>query len=55
MGRDHTPSGFRTAFPDCQGLTIARKVIVERHGGKLTFETQPGRGTTFNVRLPIAA
>ena len=36
-----------------QGLAIARRIVVERHGGTLTFETEPGRGTTFHVRLPV--
>lgn len=36
-----------------QGLAIARRVIVEKHGGTLTFETETGRGTTFIIRLPI--
>jgi PAS domain S-box-containing protein len=36
-----------------QGLSIARSVVVEKHGGSLTFETEPGKGTTFLVRLPI--
>jgi PAS domain S-box-containing protein len=37
-----------------QGLAIARSVVVDKHGGTLTFETEEGRGTTFIVRLPIA-
>ncbi len=36
-----------------QGLSIARSVIVKAHGGQLDFETEPGKGTTFHVRLPI--
>lgn len=36
-----------------QGLAVARSIVVEKHGGSLTFETQPGQGTTFFVRLPI--
>ena len=36
-----------------QGLTLARSIVVDKHGGKLTFETEPGKGTTFYVRLPI--
>jgi len=36
-----------------QGLSISHGVIVKGHGGKLDFETQPGKGTTFYVRLPI--
>jgi len=35
-----------------QGLTIARSVIVDKHGGTLRFETEVGKGTTFIVRLP---
>ena len=38
-----------------QGLAIARTIIVEKHRGSLTFETAPGKGTTFLVRLPIDA
>jgi signal transduction histidine kinase len=37
-----------------QGLTIARSVVVERHGGQLTVESELGKGTTFFLRLPIA-
>jgi signal transduction histidine kinase len=35
------------------GLAIARTLVVERHGATLTFETAPGEGTTFHVRLPV--
>jgi CheY-like chemotaxis protein len=33
------------------GLTICRS-IVEHHGGKISVETAPGRGTTVHVYLP---
>src|SRR4029077_10753035 len=36
-----------------QGLAIAHAVIVKRHGGTLTFETETGKGTTFIIHLPI--
>ena len=36
-----------------QGLTIARSIVVEKHGGTLEFETEVGQGSTFIVRLPI--
>jgi len=35
-----------------QGLSIAHNVI-NAHGGKLDFVTEMGKGTTFNVFLPI--
>jgi PAS domain S-box-containing protein len=38
-----------------QGLAIARHVVVEKHGGVLTCETEVGKGTTFHVRLPVVA
>lgn len=37
-----------------QGLPLCWKIVVEGHGGTLTFRTRPGEGTTFVVRVPIA-
>lgn len=34
------------------GLTITFKIIKE-HNGEITVESQPGRGTTFTIHLPI--
>ncbi|MGH9522851.1 MAG: sensor histidine kinase, partial [Terriglobales bacterium] len=36
------------------GLAIS-KTIIERHGGQIEVESQPGRGTTFYVFLPVDA
>ena len=36
-----------------QGLAMAHHVVAERHGGRISFETEMGRGTTFLIRLPL--
>lgn len=36
-----------------QGLAIAHAVVVKKHGGIISFETEVGRGTTFIIRLPV--
>jgi len=37
-----------------QGLSIARRIVNDKHKGTLAFETELGKGTRFIVRLPIA-
>ena len=36
-----------------QGLSLAHAVVVKKHGGKIWFETETGRGTAFFIALPI--
>ncbi|MCE5187420.1 MAG: PAS domain-containing protein [Planctomycetaceae bacterium] len=36
-----------------QGLHMAHQTVVDHHHGSLTFETQPGQGTTFYIFLPF--
>ncbi len=36
------------------GLPTARK-IVEAHGGSISLQSEPGRGTQFTVKLPVPA
>ena len=36
-----------------QGLAISHAIVVEKHGGTLTFETEVGQGATFIIRIPL--
>ncbi len=36
-----------------QGLSISHSVIVEKHNGTITFETEVDKGTTFIIHLPL--
>ncbi len=33
------------------GLLVTRKII-EEHGGRISFESEAGKGTTFRIHLP---
>jgi two-component system, NtrC family, sensor kinase len=36
------------------GLALSREIVVDTHSGSIGFESEPGKGTVFNVRIPIA-
>jgi two-component system NtrC family sensor kinase len=35
------------------GLSIAKEIVEEKHGGTIDFESTPGVGTTFHIRIPV--
>jgi two-component system NtrC family sensor kinase len=35
------------------GLSMARQIVEEKHGGAIQFESEVGLGTTFHIHLPI--
>lgn len=37
------------------GLSISQQIVVEKHGGELTCDSEAGRGTEFAIALPIKA
>jgi signal transduction histidine kinase len=48
------PARSRAGGGSGLGLSIAA-ALVDAHQGTITVDTQPGRGATFRVRLPLAA
>ena len=38
-----------------QGLALAHSVVVKKHSGKIWFETEVGKGTTFFIQIPLQA
>ena len=36
-----------------QGLAISHSVVVGKHGGTITFDSEAGKGATFVIRLPL--
>lgn len=52
--RDRIFSPFFTTKPGGTGLGLSiTKAIIERHGGRLLFNSKAGEGTTFIIRLPL--
>jgi signal transduction histidine kinase len=51
--RDSIFNPFFTTKPEGVGLGLAIvSKIVDEHGGKITVESDPGKGSVFHVRLP---
>jgi C4-dicarboxylate-specific signal transduction histidine kinase len=35
------------------GLSISRQIVTEKHGGKLTCISSPGKGSEFIIEIPV--
>jgi signal transduction histidine kinase len=54
--RDSIFNPFFTTKPQGVGLGLAIvSKIVDEHGGKITVESEPGKGSVFHVLLPVEA
>ena len=43
------PAGVGTGL----GLSLSKEIIVDTHGGSIDVDSEVGKGTTFNVRIPV--
>ena len=48
-----TGNSSNSSEQDLSLLETISKSLAEAHGGKLWFESEEGKGTTFYVKLPI--
>jgi len=49
---------FFTTKPPGKGTGLGLSIsygIISRHQGRIEVQSQPGKGTTFTLRLPVAA
>jgi signal transduction histidine kinase len=35
------------------GLSISYQIVVDKHGGKIWCDSEPGKGTTFWIKIPV--
>lgn len=53
--REHAFDEFFTTKPGGSGLGLSFvRRVVEAHGGRVSIDTQPGRGTVVSIRLPLS-
>ena len=60
MSREQQHKAFEAGFTTKavgegtgMGLAISREIIEQKHGGTIAFDSEPGRGTTFHIRIPV--
>jgi chemotaxis protein histidine kinase CheA len=56
-----TPSDIRNTWIDRSSslsgrpyiVNVARAIVLDKHAGSLTFESEIGKGTTFTIRISV--
>lgn len=52
--REHAFEAFYSTKPGGSGLGLpTTRKIVEAHGGQITLQSEPGRGTQFTIKFPV--
>ncbi|MDZ7642223.1 MAG: ATP-binding protein [Desulfurivibrio sp.] len=61
IAAEHLPRVFEPFFTTKEvgkgtglGLSISYDIITRLHGGELTVDSEPGRGSVFTIRLPLS-
>ena len=50
----HIFDAYHSSRPQGSGLGLPTvKRIIDRHGGRISVDSEPGKGTQFTIRLPI--
>ncbi len=53
---EHVFDAYYSSRPQGSGLGLpTAKKIIEAHGGSITVNSEPGKGTSFTIRLPVRA
>ena len=49
-------NAYYSSRPNGSGLGLpTTKKIIDAHGGTITVDSEPGKGTSFTIRLPLLA
>ncbi|MEH1823204.1 MAG: ATP-binding protein [Nostoc sp.] len=46
-------SSFLSAIRTGMGLSISYQIVAEKHGGSLSYTSEPGKGAEIQIRIPV--